>query len=201
MAKRFTDSRKWDDDWFFDLSNEDKLVWIYMLDKCDHAGIFKCNLRLLNFTLKSDYTLESLYDTFSNKIAKLRDNKYFIPSFIHFQYGELNDAVNCHKSVIASLKLERVNQQLIKGCLRVKDKNKDKVKDKDNIYKESFGEFVKLSSEQYQKLVDKMGKDSLKDLIQEMNRGIGAKGYKYLSHYHALLKWWKKAGEPKDVKY
>jgi hypothetical protein len=39
MAKRLTDSNKWNDSWFTNLPMDIKLVWIYLLDACDHAGV------------------------------------------------------------------------------------------------------------------------------------------------------------------
>ena len=45
MAKRFTDTMKWNEDWYLDLALVDKLFWIYICDNCDHAGIFKPNKR------------------------------------------------------------------------------------------------------------------------------------------------------------
>jgi len=41
MAKRFTASEKWEDLWFSELSNKYKLFWIYLLDKCDNAGVWE----------------------------------------------------------------------------------------------------------------------------------------------------------------
>ena len=55
MAKRFTDSTKWDDPFFADLSNDYKLLWIYILDKCDHAGIYKVNKKMAEFCLNTKF--------------------------------------------------------------------------------------------------------------------------------------------------
>ena len=40
MAKRFTATEKWDDPFFCNLEAKYKLAWIYLLDKCDNAGIY-----------------------------------------------------------------------------------------------------------------------------------------------------------------
>jgi len=39
MAKRFTDTEKWNEDWFLEIINPHKLFWIYICDNCNHAGI------------------------------------------------------------------------------------------------------------------------------------------------------------------
>ncbi|MEX0598752.1 MAG: hypothetical protein WD512_19870, partial [Candidatus Paceibacterota bacterium] len=46
MSKRFIDSGIFDDDWFMDLSKDAKLLWLYFITKCDHAGIIKLNVKL-----------------------------------------------------------------------------------------------------------------------------------------------------------
>jgi hypothetical protein len=56
MAKRFSDSEKWEDPFFTNLTNEYKLAWIYLLDKCDHAGFYKVNLKIMNFCLNYVFT-------------------------------------------------------------------------------------------------------------------------------------------------
>jgi hypothetical protein len=40
MAKRFIDTNIWNKAWFRKLDTNSKLIWIYILTKCDHAGIF-----------------------------------------------------------------------------------------------------------------------------------------------------------------
>jgi hypothetical protein len=134
MAKRFTDSRKWDDDWFLALDPAWKLAWIYILDKCNHAGIYKHASTLEQCCLGFELHPENINEILPDRVKILKDNKWFIEKFITFQYGELNESVNCHKSVISELLKEGINpstlkQQLNKGCSTLKDKNKDKDKD------------------------------------------------------------------------
>jgi len=68
--------------------------------------------------------------------------------------------------------------------------SKDKIsKDKD---KDKYLDFVFLTKQEHQKLVDKFGEKKVKDKIEELNDGIGSKGYKYKSHYHTILSWSRK---------
>ena len=87
MAKRFTDSSKWNDNWFSNLTNEQKLTWIYILDTCDHSGIWEKNLKVLNFHIGSTFVEGELQKIFSGKFIEIND-KWFIPKFIKFQYGD-----------------------------------------------------------------------------------------------------------------
>ena len=133
MAKRLTDSRKWDDDWFAELPPKYKLLWIYILDKCNHAGFFKPNMKMATFCIGEKITAEEALEAFNGRVEVI-DRKWFIPRFIEFQYGNLNAKVQCHKSVINTLKnynsCQTVKQLLDKGCLTLMDMDKDMDKDK-----------------------------------------------------------------------
>ena len=143
MAKRFTDSTKWNDNWFSNLTDKEKLTWIYILDTCDHAGIWEKNLRVLNFHIGSTYVEGELQTIFAGKFIEIRD-KWFIPNFIKFQYGNKFLTSNTPAVVSArELLLEigfiqqdgkgilTLKQGLDKGYVTLKDKEEDKVQDKE----------------------------------------------------------------------
>jgi hypothetical protein len=87
MAKRFTDSEKWKDPFFEELTKEFKLAWIYLLDDCDHAGIWRKSIKRLNFSLDTNFTEIELLKEFNERIVVLNNEKWFIPKFVTFQYG------------------------------------------------------------------------------------------------------------------
>lgn len=139
MAKRFTDSRKWDDDWFLELEPKYKLLWLYMLDRCDHAGFFKPNLRLASFCTGSDFNKEKVFTKFEGRIREV-SGRWFIIKYINFQYGLLTPKNNMYKAVMKII--NDVDKGLVspfiapcKGVGRGKGKGKGKdiSKDKDNI--------------------------------------------------------------------
>lgn len=49
--------------------------------------------------------------------------------------------------------------------------------------------FVFLTKDEYTKLLDKFGESRTTELIEELNIGLGSKGYKYKSHYFTILSW------------
>ena len=49
MAKRFIDTKMWDKDWFRKLSPKNKLIWLYLLTRCDHAGIWDADWEAAEF--------------------------------------------------------------------------------------------------------------------------------------------------------
>lgn len=137
MAKRFIDTKIWDKAWFRKLSTKYKLVWIYLLGKCDHAGIWDADWELAEFIIGESVTYDELPDIIKDKMKYIEgEEQYFIPSFIEFQYGQLKEHSKPHKSVIKRL----TDKKLFKGYERVsltpKDKDKDKVKVKDKEKRE-----------------------------------------------------------------
>ena len=48
MAKRFHDTEIWKEDWFLSLPLNYREFWFYILDSCDHAGIWKPNFLVAN---------------------------------------------------------------------------------------------------------------------------------------------------------
>jgi len=127
MAKRFTATEKWIDPWFTGLAPIDKLFWIFLLDNCDHAGIWQVNWPLVQFHIK-DYVFNE--QVFNGRIKQLNPEKWFIPKFIVFQYGELNPENRAHLSVICILKKEGAYKGLITTFQGRKDMVKDMDKDK-----------------------------------------------------------------------
>jgi len=130
MAKRFTASDKWDDPWFYELPDKDKLFWIFILDRCDMAGVWKVNWRMTESYLGYRPNL----DSFGGRIVVLSEGKLFVPGFIRFQYGELNPANRMHRGVLSALRghgvaseegPSKAHQSPINGA---KDKDKDKDK-------------------------------------------------------------------------
>ncbi len=131
MAKRFTDTDKWKREWFTDLPLKAKMVWIYVLDNCDHTGVWPANFKLMSFQLGVSVKTSEFHDWFSEKVRRIDSDKFFIPSFVAFQYGKLNPENNAHKAVIELLQKLGPEQVLISPSGGAQDKEEDKDQDKD----------------------------------------------------------------------
>lgn len=79
------------------------------------------------------------------------------------------------------------NQQATNKQLTT-NKNDKKVKND----KKKYAEHVTLTSDEYNKLVDKFGESDAKDRIERLNLYKGSKGVKYKSDYMTILSWAKK---------
>lgn len=158
MAKRLTDSEKWKDPWFKKLKGEMQLFWLFVLDSCDHAGIWKDQLDDFNHNSGFSLTYETIAMSFAGRIIPLNDETFFVPKFITFQYTNFNaEKNNAHKGVMRSLdnfdikysevidfimserssltKKKEIKEPLVSPCQGAQDKEQDKamvmVMDKD----------------------------------------------------------------------
>ncbi len=101
MAKRFTDNGKWKKRFFKTLSPKYKLLWIYILDDCDHAGIWEVDMEVAQLRIGEPLDEEKALQLFNGNLMVIKGgDKWFIPDFISFQYGELNPNSRVHQSVL-----------------------------------------------------------------------------------------------------
>lgn len=111
--KRFTETAKWEDPWFRRLSPEMKLLWQWLLDRCDNAGIIDPDIELASFQIGYQYPMDTL-SRFGDRVEQLECGKWFIPKFIQFQYGQLSEDCKAHKPVFQSLEKHGI-QRVSKG--------------------------------------------------------------------------------------
>ena len=151
MAKRYTDTEKWKDDWFVSLNNDYRIVWQWLLDNCNHAGICKRSIKLLNFMCNTNITEEELINEIEGRLI-IKDNIWFIPKFLKFQYCSLKSKKPVIVSVIKELEINGllnfipesfgndyiiIKEPLGNHLVSIKDKDMDKDKDKDKKEKEN----------------------------------------------------------------
>lgn len=108
MAKRFTDTDKWKDEWYTELSSDYKIIWQYLLDTCDNAGIYKRNIKLLNYYCNTNVSAEEILKVFNKRVSQLADDKWLINKFCVYQYG--NDFLeSTNKAVLSAVKILEQN--------------------------------------------------------------------------------------------
>ena len=138
MAKRFTDSEKWQKLWISKLSPNYKLFWVYLLDMVDNAGIYDVNLGLAEYLLGVELDHDRILAEFGKHIVVIREDKWFIPKFVEFQYGDLNPNNKAHLSVINKMSKYKlkINKGLPSTSVTAKDNNKRSTKRKPKDLKE-----------------------------------------------------------------
>lgn len=124
MAKRFTATEIWEEDWFIELPTEYKLFWFYALSACDQAGVFKVNIKkfcvLNNVQIDSETAFE-LFNKGKKRLRKVNGSMWLFEDFFTFQYGQtfnLNNRV--HKSIEGIYSKIGVKVDSIRGLKEVK---------------------------------------------------------------------------------
>lgn len=112
-----------------------KVLWMYLLCECDHAGIWDVELDVAQVRLGMKLEADKVVEKFGGAVLPIDGgSKWFLVGFIEFQYGTLNAANRVHASVLSLLEkygidpLMKVEKKdLISPLQGVKDKEKDKV--------------------------------------------------------------------------
>jgi hypothetical protein len=132
MAKRFTDTEKWKKPFIRSLKAPYKLLWLYVCDDCDHSGIWQVDIEVAQIRIGEKLDELKALEYFGDKIIPLENyTKWFIPSFIEFQYPSgLNENNKAHTGIIKNL--ERYKEQIdnYKPLISPLQGDKDMVMDK-----------------------------------------------------------------------
>jgi hypothetical protein len=108
--KRFTDTCKWDDPWFRGLPGAHKLVFLYVIDRCNNAGFWEIDMDSLAFhtKLKSDAIEGALKGL--ERGLKGASGWVWVRRFLRHQKNEpLNAGNPAHRQII-SLISEQVDR-------------------------------------------------------------------------------------------
>ena len=149
MSKRFTETEIWNEDWFLDMPLEYRHFWNYVKDTCNHAGIWKPNVRRFNADIENKVDVNVALTYFNGDKLRadvLSSGDWMIMDFVPFQYGKVLNLNNrVHLSVFNILNDLGVKLGSIRGLVEVKmgssrgqvdlkqgvkDKDKDKAIDK-----------------------------------------------------------------------
>lgn len=185
MAKRFCSTEIWEEDWFLEMPNEYKLFWYYMLSNCDHAGVYKVNLRSFCSLLGVNVASKIALDNFNNgktRVRQIAEGIWFIEEFFVFQYGTSFNVNNpLHRGVKKQWDKNGIELTSIRGLLdhthTLKEKEKDIVLDKSNtnqVKKSENGNskkqngFIDLEAQRERTAIERIDADPLKTKFQRI---------------------------------
>jgi len=190
MAKRFIDTGLFRKKWIRQLDPNMKLFWIYLLTDCDHAGIWDVDVERASFQLKVELDESEILNTFNRKIVPFKPGKWFVPKFIVYQYGELNESNRAHNSVIKILTKYKLYKGLTRGLQGPMDMDKelDMDMDKDKKSKElqmlSIGvQLVELQKD------DRFKNRNVKKEFEDFKDYLLANNKKYSNYAAAFRRW------------
>lgn len=170
MAKRFTDTEKWKKPFIRGLEGAYKLLWFYILDDCDHAGIWQVDFEVARIRIGEQVDKETAKKLFSDRVIEFAPFKWFLPDFIFFQYGELSEKNRMHKSVIDILTKNKLGaymplirgQGIIQGQGNGQGERKGQIP-KDELFKNIFDDEIYMAD-----LTRAHPKKDLKQAFEEM---------------------------------
>jgi len=138
MAKRFTDTDKYKKPFIRGLKGAYKLLWDYLYHECDNSGVWIVDFDIAQIYLGMDMPINKreALEVFNSDEVKIVEidggKKWFIPSFLTFQYGQLSPENRFHKSILLKLSQNGIdlNKPLTSPLQGSKDKDMDKDMDK-----------------------------------------------------------------------
>lgn len=122
MAKRFVDTNKYKKPFLRALPGSYKLLWDFLCLDCDHAGIWIVDFEIAQAYIGADMPVSKsealvFFNKDEHRVIEIDGGKkWFVPSFIEFQYGCLSEKNRAHISVISILK----KQNLLNADLSIK---------------------------------------------------------------------------------
>lgn len=114
-----TETSKWRDQWFRDLSTDAKLLWLYICDNCDCAGFWTIDVALASFetgmpAAKIVKALESFADA-----VNMKDGIIWLIRFLEVQKNlPLSESCPPHKPIISRLEMMKAFHPNIEAVLR-----------------------------------------------------------------------------------
>lgn len=215
MAKRFIDTEIFRKQFVRGLPAPYKLLWLYITCECDNAGIWYVDEEVAQLFVGKDakFSLDKAIELFNQDEHRIipfdNGKKWFILSFVKFQYGELRESNPAHRSVLEKLKvleyenyiefdegaiipLERsfyapMDKDKDKDIDKEKEKNKEKEKKKKE--KKEYAEAVTMTEDEYNKLMSDYGEDCTTWCIDKLNNYKLSNGKRYKSDYRTILNW------------
>ena len=193
MAKRFTDTTKWDKVWFFNLSNVEKSLWDFMYCRCDTGGVFEPNWIVISMYMHQEIT--EFPEALLKQLQPLKNNKWWLKDYLRFQgYIPLRENVPAHRAAITCLnkvgidwKPLTLEQPLFKGSKGVKDKDTDK--DKDKVKDKEKDNVVEMSEIDIPSFEKEFPEVDVPHEFEKFKLFLGANGIVYRNYVMGFRKW------------
>ena len=176
MAKRFTDTEKWKKPFIRSLKAPYKLLWLYICDDCDHSGIWQVDMEVAEIRIGEKLNEQKAIEYFAEKIILLDNgSKWFIPSFVEFQYPSgLSENNKAHAGIIKNLDKYKNQIENFKPLTRPlqgdKDMDMDKVMDMVKVKEKVIVEILDPKFEEWWLWYDyKVSKEKAKKSWNKLN--------------------------------
>jgi hypothetical protein len=113
--KRFTDTGKWDDDWFLGLPLRFKVAWEYLRDTCDGgSGLKQVSFVRMSRDIGEEITREEFDFYFAEKIHWVNHDTIWIHGYLKEQFKKLAPKNKAHVNMAKRL-VELLGEQTFSG--------------------------------------------------------------------------------------
>jgi len=175
-----------------EISNDTgRLIYTWLLPHLDREGRFsaepdviKGNVfpRIKNMTQKKiEKSIEEMAELGLIILYKIDGDKYLqFKKFKEFQVHLDRESPSKIPAPTKDSGLNPIKSDLVPSIQYNTIQYNNKVK---------YLDFILLTPEEHQKLIEKLGKQKTIEMIEKLNNYIGSKGKKYKSHYHTILNW------------
>jgi hypothetical protein len=119
--KRFTETTKWNDPWYRKLPMHLKLLWQYVCDNCDAAGVIDYDADLAAFQIGCSAQKADI-SKLGDRVARLPSGKYRLVKFLEFQYGNVDAKCPAHKPIIRAIEDHQLEYPISNYGRRVSDR-------------------------------------------------------------------------------
>lgn len=187
MSKRLHDTEIWSKQWFRTLSCEAKLLWMFLKDKCNCAGIIEVDdVPQIEFFIGKKIST-SAFDELKKQFFRIDSKRIFLIDFIEFQYGNISTTHKMHKKIMNELAKFSIKYP-IDTVSGVSDTVMDMDMDKDIEREEGVGEGKKSG-----KKFTPPSEEEFTAYCRENGFGnIAARAYRYYSE----MCWKDSSGKP-----
>lgn len=208
----------WSDWYVLSLDPSEKLLFLYYLtnEKTDLCGIYEIPLKIVSFDTGYDKDMIiKIEDRFSENyklyrygdwiyITNFVKNQLKNPSIEKWIQRSLDLIPKKIKDYFWSIELTDCDRLSQTGTpklkpepkLKPKEEKKGKTPPPVDRWLKSYGDYVKMTPEEYQKLIDTYGEKHTKNYIYEIDLYVWSTGQtsKYKDYYKTVLAWIHKAG-------
>lgn len=102
MAKRLSDTEKWNNEKFRKLSLKHKCLFFYLWERSNIAGVWEIDLELASFQIGAKITIDDIKEVYKDAV-EFRGNKLRVVPLVDFTWGVLKTTNNVQNSVLKQL--------------------------------------------------------------------------------------------------
>lgn len=203
----------WQDPEMIEYEPEEKYFYLYLMTNphTTQCGIYEVSPKLMSIELGYPIdTVSILLKKFVDrgKILYSNDTKeVFLINWLKYNSLKSPKVMACVEKELKGVKNKAFLDTFYTLCIQYEypidtlcidygeeeekeeEDNKKNKKNKKEYAKLDFAELVKVSPEEYEKLVERFGEKEAKERLINLDLYIGSTGKKYKSHYLTILNW------------